>query len=104
MPDDFTNLNDIVKQFLELDKIFEVDVLEFKMPKKGQFKRLVDGLLETSWVLQCLSSKIDRSKNQVMEMKHKLSAPIKEHRFPYLHTCEDIFSQCSEYEKSNPIR
>jgi hypothetical protein len=51
MPDDFTNLNDIVKQFLELDEIFEVDVLEVKMLERGQIKRLIDGPIGASWIL-----------------------------------------------------
>jgi hypothetical protein len=27
-----------------------------------------------------------------------------QHSFPYLHTCEDVFSQLCEYDRVNPLR
>jgi hypothetical protein len=48
MPDDFINLNDVFKQRMESDEISESDVFEFKRMEGGQFKRLVDGPIESS--------------------------------------------------------
>jgi hypothetical protein len=79
MPDDFINLNDMVKQCMESDEKFESDVFEVKRMEGGKFKRLVDGLIGASWVLQHLSPKIDWFKDQVMEMKDRLSAPMDQH-------------------------
>jgi hypothetical protein len=36
MPEDFVDLNDIVKQLEEKDQKFEADVLEIKTLEKGQ--------------------------------------------------------------------
>jgi hypothetical protein len=40
----------------------------------------------------------------VMEMKDKLNMPMDQHRFPYLHTYEDMFSHWYDYDKENPMR
>jgi hypothetical protein len=91
MPDDFINLNDVVKQCMESDEKLKVMYLKSKGWKEGN-SRDFDGLIGASWVLRHLSPKIDWFKYQVMEMKDRLSALDGPTLFPILHTCEDLFS------------
>jgi hypothetical protein len=37
------------------------------------------------------------------EMREILSVPMDQHHFPYMHTCEDIFSQWAEYDEVHPM-
>jgi len=54
-------------------------------------------------VLQCLSVNIIKYKEWEVEIKEVFSAPMDQHKFPYAHTCEDIFVKWSEYEKNHPL-
>jgi hypothetical protein len=92
MLNDFVNLNDVVKQCMESDEKFEVNISEVKRMEGGLFKRLTDRIIGATWVLQYLNPKIDRFKYRVMEMKDKLNAPMDQHHFLHLHNCEDLFS------------
>jgi hypothetical protein len=103
-PEDFTNLSDIVKQIEEHDRKFEYELLEIKNLEKGQVNKFTDGSTVVSLVLRHSGSKVDHFKIWVVEMRDELTATMEQHRFPYLHSYKDLFSQCSEYNRPNPLR
>jgi hypothetical protein len=61
-------------------------------------------LIKSLAVLQCLSVKLIKYKEQEIEIKEVLSALMDQHRFPYANTCEDLFFKWSEYERNNPLQ
>jgi hypothetical protein len=70
----------------------------------GKVKRLTDRPIGATWALHKLRFEIDHFRNRVMEMKDEISMSMDQHRFPYLHTCEDILSQWSDYDNENLMR
>jgi hypothetical protein len=54
-------------------------------------------------VFRRLSVKLIKYKEQAVEIKEILSAPMDQHRFAYANTCEDLFFKWSECDRNNPL-
>jgi hypothetical protein len=70
---------------------------------QGKVKRFVEGTIRTSIILEHVVAKMDKYRQCTREMREVLSAPMDQHRFPYMHTCEDLFSKWVDYDKENPL-
>jgi hypothetical protein len=70
----------------------------------GQVKKFMEPLIKSLVVLQHMSVKLIKYKEQAVEMKDVLSAPMDQHKFPYANICEDVFCRWSEYERNNPLQ
>jgi hypothetical protein len=101
---DFTDLHDIVKRHTEKDSAWEAEISQISSMTSGQVKKFMEHPIKSLAVLQCLSVKIIKYKEQAVEIKEVFSAPMDQHRFPYENTCEDLFIKWSEYEKNNPLQ
>jgi hypothetical protein len=69
----------------------------------GQIKFFMEHLIKDHVVIQRLSEKIVKYIEWVVEVKEIISTLMDQHRFPYANTCEDLFVNYSEYEKSHPL-
>jgi hypothetical protein len=103
-PDDFVDLRDIVKLHTEQDSSWAAEITKVVNMVPGQVQQFTEHPIKAQTVLQQLSAKIVKYRAHAVEIKEILSAPMDQHRFLYANTCEDIFVQWSEYEKSHPLK
>jgi hypothetical protein len=103
-PEDFTDLQDIVKQHEEKDLAWETDISQTSSMIPGLAKKFMEAPIKALAVLQRLSVKLIKYKERAVEIKEVLSTPMDQHRFPYANTCEDLFFQWSEYDRNNPLQ
>jgi hypothetical protein len=89
--EDFTDLHDIVKKYVEQDRVCEIEISRVSSIILGQLKKFMEPLIKSLAVLQCLSVKLIKYKEQTIEMKEVLSTPMDQHRFSYENTCEYLF-------------
>jgi len=59
--------------------------------------------IRESVVLEHVVATLDKFRQCIREMTRLISAHMDQHRFPYMHTCEDMFSKCFDYEKENTL-
>jgi hypothetical protein len=69
-----------------------------------QVQQLTEHPIKAQALLQQLSASLVKYRAHVIEIKEIYAAPMEQHRFPYSNTCEDIFIQWLEYEKSHPLK
>jgi hypothetical protein len=94
-PEDFTDLHDIVKRHAEQDRVCETKISQVSSMILGQLKKFMEPLIKSLTVLQHVSVKLIKYKEQTVEIKEVLSALMDQHRFPYANTCEDLFCRWS---------
>jgi hypothetical protein len=87
----------------EQDLAWEIEISQISSMIQGQVKKFMEPPIKSLAVLQCLSVKLIKYKEQAIEIKEVLSALMDQHRFPYANTCEDLFIKWSKYEKNNPL-
>jgi hypothetical protein len=69
----------------------------------GQVMKFLEHPIKSLTVLQRLSVKLIRYREQAVEIKEVFSALMDRHRFPYENTCEDLFFKWVEYERNHPL-
>jgi hypothetical protein len=70
----------------------------------GPIEEVHGASIKSLTVLQHVSVKLIKYKEQTIEIKEVLSTLMDQHRFPYANTCEDLFCKWSEYERNNPLQ
>lgn len=48
-------------------------------------------------------AKVEKYVQHTKEMRDILNAPMDQHLFPYINTCEDRLSQWAEYDEAHPM-
>jgi hypothetical protein len=69
-----------------------------------QVKKFMEHPIKSLAVIQLLSVKLIRYREQAVEIKEVLSTLMDQHRFPYANTCKDIFFKWAEYERNHPLQ
>jgi hypothetical protein len=69
----------------------------------GQVKKFMEHQIKALAVLQLLSVKLIKYREQVVEIKEVFSAPMDQHRFPYAKTCKYLFFKWGDYERNHPL-
>jgi hypothetical protein len=103
-PEDFFNLNDIVKLHAEQDSSWTTEIEKVPNMAPGQVHQFMEDPIKAWKMLQQLSVKLVKYRARAMEIKEILSALMDQHRFLYANTCEELFVKWSEYEKSHPLK
>jgi hypothetical protein len=103
-PEDIVDLHDIVKRHAEQDSTWTVEITQVERMTPTQIQQFMEHSIKARVVLQRLSAKIIKDKEQAVEVKEILSTPMDQHRCSYANTCEDLFIKWSEYEKSHPLQ
>jgi hypothetical protein len=57
----------------------------------SQVRKFMEHPIKAHTTLHCLSAKVIKYREQVIEMKQTLSSLMDQHMFTYANTCEDIF-------------
>jgi hypothetical protein len=89
LPEDFTDLHDIVKRHEDQDWVCETKILHVSSIILGQLKKFMEPPIKYLAILQCVNVKLIKCKEQTIEIKEVLSAPMDKHMFPYASTCKD---------------
>jgi hypothetical protein len=55
-------------------------------------------------MLQQMNSSLVKYLVHAVDIREVYAAPMEQHRFPRAQTCEDLFINWSEYEKSHPFQ
>jgi hypothetical protein len=103
-PDDFVNLRDIVKSHAKQDSSWDAKIANVADMASGQVQQFMKHPIKDQAMLQQLSARIVKYQAQAVEIKEILSAPMEQHRFSYVNTCEDLFVNWLEYEKIHPLK
>jgi hypothetical protein len=61
----------------------------------------MEHMIKARAMLQQLSSSLVKYRAHAVEIREIYAAPMEQHRFPYANTCEELFIQLSEYEKTH---
>jgi hypothetical protein len=102
-PEDFVDLHDIVKWNVEHESTWEAEIAHVASMTPGQVYKFMEHLIKARLVMQCLSAKVMKYRERVVEVKETLASLMDQHRFPYANTCKDHFFKWSKYEKSHPL-
>ena len=89
--EDFTDLHNIVKQHVEKNWVWEIDILHVSSIMLGQLKYFMETLIKALVVLQRVSVKLIKYKEHKVKIKEVLLTSMDQDRFPYANTCEDLF-------------
>jgi hypothetical protein len=103
-PDDFVNLQDIIKLHTEKDSSWAKEIENVTDTTLGEVRQFMENLIKYQAMLQQLSTNLVKYRAHAVEMREIHSAPMEQHRFPYANTCEDLFIKWLEYEKSYPLK
>jgi hypothetical protein len=103
-PENLVDLHDIVKQHVEKDSSWNVEIEKVENMAPGQVQQFMEHPIKARIVLKQLSVKVVKYWSQALDIKEILLASMDEHRFPYANTCEELFIKWSEYEKIHPLK
>jgi hypothetical protein len=103
-PENFTNLQDIVKQHEDQELAWKTDISQTSSMITGLARKFMEPPIKALAVLQRLSVKLIKYNERAVEIKEVLSTPMDRHRFPYANTCKDLFFKWSEYDRNNPLQ
>jgi hypothetical protein len=103
-PDDFVDLRDIVKSHTEQDSSWAEEIAKVTDTTPGQVRQFMEHPIKARAMLQQLSASLVKYQAHAVEIREIYAAPMEQHRFPYANTCEELFIQWSEYEKSHPFK
>jgi len=90
-PEDFVDLQDIVKQHEEQDLAWETNISQTSSMIPSLAKKFMEATIKALAVLQRLSVKLIKYKERAVELKEVLSTIMNQHRLLYANTCEDLF-------------
>jgi hypothetical protein len=75
-PEDFSDLRDIVKRHAEQDQVYETNIFHVSSMIQGQVNKFMEPSIKALPVLQRLSVRLIKYKEQGIEMKEVLSSPM----------------------------
>ena len=102
--DTFIDLSDMVKFHAEKDLICIEELTKMTNARPGQVQRFTEPPIRAQTMLQELNSSLLKYWVHAMDMRGIFSAPMEKYRFPWAQTCEELFINCTEYEKSHPFQ
>jgi hypothetical protein len=104
IPDDFVDLCDIVESHAKQDSLWVEELVEVTNTMIGQVQRFMEYLIRAQTVIQQLNTIMVKYQMHAVEFIGINMDPMEEHRFPWAHTCEELFISWLEYEKIHPFK
>jgi hypothetical protein len=89
-PKYFRDIGAIMKYLIDSEKKCDLDVLNMTTLVRGQVQNFMECTIRTMVILEIVATKVDKYRQHTREMREVLSAPMDQHRFSYMHMCEEL--------------
>jgi hypothetical protein len=102
--DDFTDLCNIVELYTKQDSLWVEELAKVTDTMPGQLQQFMEHSIRARALLQQLSVSLVKYRAHAEKIREICVAPMEQHRFPYAHTCEELFISWSDYERSHHFK
>ena len=103
-PNMFINLNEIIKLCTEQDVLWAEECAKFIDAKPGQVQQFVGHPIKARTMLQQLNFSLTKYRTHTTDIIGIYAAPMEQHKFSWANTCEELFINWCEYERSHPLQ
>jgi hypothetical protein len=103
-PDNFIDLNNVVKMHAEEDALWTEEFTKIADAKPGQVRKFTEHLIRAQTMLQQLKFSLVKYRVNAVDISGIYAAPMEQHRFAWAQTCEKWFVSWIEYENSHPFQ
>jgi hypothetical protein len=100
----FINLNKIIKLCAEQDALWAEECERVIDAKPGQVQQFVGHIIKARTMLQKLNFSLTKCWAHATDIRGIYVAPMEQQKFPWANTCEELFIQWSDYERSHPFQ
>jgi hypothetical protein len=102
--DEFTELSDVFNLYAEKDCLWTEDFTKIIDARPGQVQQFAEHLIRAQAMIQQLNFSLAKYQAHAVDIRGIYAAPMEQHRFPWDNTCEELFINWYEYERSHPFQ
>jgi hypothetical protein len=103
-PSEFIDIRDVLKVYAEQDSLWTEECAKVADARPGQVQQFTEHPIRAKTMLQQLNSTLVKYRAHATDIRGIYAAPMEQHRFPWAQTCEELFINWSEYERSHPFK
>jgi hypothetical protein len=102
--DEFINLSDVLKMHTKQDSLWAKECTKITDARLGKVKKFTEHPIGAQTMMQQLNTSLVKYRAHAVDIRGVYAAPMEQYRFPWAQTCEDLFINWSEYERSHPFQ
>jgi hypothetical protein len=103
-PSDFIDIINVLNMYVEQDSLWAKECEKVADVRLGQVTEFTEHLIRAKTMLQQLNSTLIKYGAHVVDIRRIYAAPMEQHKFPWAHTCEELFIIWSNYERILPFQ
>jgi hypothetical protein len=103
-PSEFIDIRNVINMYAEQDSLWDKECVKVTDARLGQVRQFIEHLIRARTMLQQLNSTLIKYRAHAADIRGIYAAPMEQHRFPWAHTCEELFIRWSDYERIHPFQ
>jgi hypothetical protein len=103
-PDNFIDLSDIVKSHAKQYFLWTKELAKMTDARPGKVIRFTKHLIRARTMLQQLDSNLAKYRVHTVDIRGIYAAAMEQNRSPWAQTCDELFVNWSEYERTHPFQ
>jgi hypothetical protein len=103
-PSEFIDIRNLLKMYVEQDSLWVEECAKVADARLGQVRQFTEHPIRAKTILQQLNSTLIKYRAHAMDIRGIYAAPVEQHRFPWAHTCKELFIRWFDYERIHPFQ
>ena len=101
---EFMDIRNMLKMYAEQDSLWDEECVKVADARSRQVRQFTEHPIRAKTMLQQLNYTLIKYRAHAADIIGIYAAPMEQNRFPWAHTCEELFIRWSDYERIHPFQ